>query len=123
MKAFDDGSVPRRYAIAVRFRPIRGRYACRVEKIFSAPGNSMQRSAIFARGNFAIGLFGLSEREITRLRNDATEFRVEAMDALEVNLRQPFGRQLSLAQPARELRHGREGNILIALRKRPRIRI
>ena len=63
VQALDDGGVFCGNAIAKRLGAIGGGDSGGVEKIFSAPGNSVQRAAIFSCGDFGVGLFGLWKGE------------------------------------------------------------
>ena len=118
MEAFDHGSVVFRNAVAERLGAIRGGNAGGVEKIFPAPGNAVQRAAVFSGGDFFVGLFGLGEREIARKRNDAAQLGIELLDAAEVDLREALGSKFALLDPAGELRDGSEGDVGVVRRQR-----
>src|SRR3569833_2257506 len=51
-------------------------------------------------------------------RNDAAQFRIEALEAIEVNGGEAFGGDLAGLDPTRELRDGGEGDVRFAGRKR-----
>ena len=75
-----------RDAIAERLGAVGGRDAGGIEQIFAAPGDAVQRAAIFAGGDFDVGLFGLRERQVARQRDDAAQLGIEALEALEINV-------------------------------------
>ena len=59
VEALDDGGILIGDAVAERLGAVGGGDAGGVEKVFRAPGNSVQRAAIFSGGDFLVGLFGL----------------------------------------------------------------
>ena len=92
MQALDDGGVGCRNAIAEWFGTVGRANAGGIEQVFAAPGNAVERAAIFSGGDFGVGLFGLREGEVSCERDDAAELGIEAFDAFQINLRQAFGR-------------------------------
>ena len=57
-----------------------------------------------AGGDLAVGLRGLRERVVGGHRDEREQLRIEALDAREVDARQPLGRQRARFDPARLLR-------------------
>ena len=51
---------------------------------------------------------------IAREGDDAAEFRIEALEALEIDAGQPLGGELAVFDPAREVRDRREGDVFVA---------
>ena len=80
VKALDDGGVVFGNAIAERLGAISGGNAGGVEKVFSAPGDSVEWTAILPCRDFDVGLFGLLQGEIFRERDDAEKFRIIFFD-------------------------------------------
>jgi hypothetical protein len=74
----------------------------------------MQRPAISSRRNVRVGLFGLRERKILRERDDATELRIEPLDAVQIDVRQTLGGEGLLFDPALQLRHRRKCDVSVA---------
>ena len=93
-------------AVAEGLGAVGGGDAGGVEQIFAAPGDAVQRAAIFSGGDFAVGLFGLREGEVARQGDDAAQLGIEAVDALEINVGEALGSELSRFDPARELGYG-----------------
>ncbi len=77
----------------------------------------MQRPAVAAGRDLGIGLRRLRQREIRRLGDHRPQFRVERIDALEIDAREPLGGELAGFDPARELRDRRESDVGIAGRQ------
>jgi len=82
METLDDGGILRRDAVAEGFCAVGGGDSGGVEKILAAPGDAVKRAAVFADGDFRVGFFGLSEREIAREGDDTAELRIELLDAI-----------------------------------------
>ncbi len=57
-----------------------------VEEVFCAPGNAVERAAIVAGGDFGVGGFGLREGVVAGEGDDAVDFWIEALDAVEVDV-------------------------------------
>ena len=102
------------HAIAERLRAVGGWNSRGVQQILAAPRDAVQRSAIFARGDFLVGLLGLLQREVARQRDDAAQLGIELLQAFQINFGQPLGREFSRLDPARELRHRSKCNVLVA---------
>src|SRR5437762_386166 len=118
VETLDDGGVLRGDAIAERLRTVSGGDAGGVEKILAAPGDALERAAVFSSGDFGVGFFGLRKSKIAREGDDAAEFRIELLDAIEINVREALGREFALLDPARELGDRREGDIGVVRRER-----
>src|SRR5712692_3327103 len=114
METLYDHRVLRRHAISERFCSVSGGDSGSVEKILCAPRDAMQRPAVFACSDLLIGLFGLRERQLARERDDAVQLLIELLQTLQVNAGEPPRSKLSLLDPARQLCHRREGNVLVA---------
>ena len=123
MQTLDDGGISGRNAIAEWFRAIRGANSGRVEQILAAPGNAVERAAIFSGGNFGVGVFGLRESQVFCERNDATELWIEAFDAFQINLRQTLGRKFTRFDPAGKFCERRERDVVFFVRERAGIGI
>jgi hypothetical protein len=61
-------------AVAEGFCPIGGGDAGRIEEIFGSPWNAMQRTAIVAGGDLAVGGASLFECMVRRKGDDAVQF-------------------------------------------------
>src|SRR2546421_2909877 len=114
VEALHDGGIVFGNAVAERLGAIGGRNSGGVQKILAAPGNTVKRSAILAGGDFLVGHFRLSEREIAREGDDATEPGIELFDAPQVDLREALGGEFALLDPARELRYRGKSDVRIA---------
>ena len=64
----------------------RGGIAFYGEQIFCAPGNAVQRTAIFACGDFCVGGPGLGERAFLGEIGEEVQLRVIVLEAVEVHL-------------------------------------
>ena len=118
VKALDDGGVVFGNAIAERFGAISGGNAGGVEKIFSAPGDSVERTAVLPCRDFGVGLLGLLQGEIFRERDDAEKFGIKFFEASEINLREALGGDLFCFDPTRKMGDGRKGNRIVVLGQR-----
>src|SRR5690348_16547611 len=98
----------RGYAVAVGFGSVGGGDSGGVEQVLNAERNAVQRAAVFPGCDLLVGFLRLSEREFPRECNHATQFWVEARDAIQINVRQPFGTEFARLDPARKLPHGSE---------------
>ena len=87
--------------------------ACRVQKVFSAPWDAVQRPPIFPSGDFLIGSFGLSKRQVAGEGNDAAQLGIELLQPGKINLSKPLWTELALLNPKRELSYGCEGDVFI----------
>jgi hypothetical protein len=101
VKAFRNGSVLGRDAIAERFSSVGGADASRVEQVFRSPRNSMEWTTIVSCGDLHIGLAGLREGKIACQGNYAAELGIEVLKAIQVDVGEPLGAKLSLLDPAR----------------------
>jgi hypothetical protein len=54
----------------------------------------VQRTAILPGGDLGVGLLRARERVVLRERDDGAELRIEPLDAAQVDVRQPLGREL-----------------------------
>ena len=93
------------HAVAIRLGAVGGGDAGRVEKVLGAPGNAVQRPAILACRDLLVGLPRLRQRQLARERDDAVQLRVEALQSVQIDVREPLRGDLALLDPARELRH------------------
>ena len=89
------------HAIAKRLGAIRSRNACRIEQVFSSPGNAVQWPTIVSGGNFRVGLFGLLQSQIARQCNDAVQLGVEPLQSVDIDIRQPLRSELAMLDPLR----------------------
>ena len=105
-----------RYAILERLGAPGGGDAGGIEQILHAIGNAVQRPTIVAGSNFLIGFFGLRQCMVGGERDDATQLRIETLDALEIDARKPLGGQRAGLDPARKFAHWREGDVVIIFR-------
>jgi hypothetical protein len=64
------------------------------EQVFCAPGDAVQRAAVFAGGDFFVGFFGLGEGAVLGEGDDEVEFGVVALEAGEVHLGEGDGASL-----------------------------
>ena len=115
------GGVSVGHAIAIRLGAVGGGDAGGVEQVFRAPGNAVQRAAIFAGGDFGVGLLRLCEGVIARERDDATQLGIEALQALEIDAGEALGGELARFDPARKLGDRREGDVFVVGGQRPGI--
>ena len=93
-----------------------------VHQVLRSPGDSVERPAIFAGGDLRVGALRLLQREIARERDGAAQLRVEALEAIEIDLRQPRGGERARLDPAGERAHRRIGDVRLVARQsnRPR---
>jgi hypothetical protein len=97
-----DGGIRFGHSVSEGLRTVRGWNGRGVEQIFAAPGDSVQGTAIVARGYLAVRLLRLGKRELTGQRDDTTQFWVELCDAFEINVREAFRAELASLHPKRE---------------------
>ena len=71
----------------------------------------MQRAAIVARGDLAIGLGRLLERDVLGERHDALQERIESLEPLEIKLGQLGRAHLAASDQGRELDDREEGEL------------
>ena len=121
MEALDHSGVFSGHAVPEGLSTIRGGDVRRVEKIFAAPWNSVQRTAVFTGGNFFVCFVRLSESKVARERDDAAQLGIELLDAFEINAGQPLRGELTLLDPSGELSNRGEGYIGVVVGQRHRI--
>ena len=120
MQAVDHGGVLGRHAIAVWLGAVGGRDAGGIDQIFGAPRDAVQRTAILAGSDLQVRLFGLRQGQVAGERDHAAQLGVEALDAVQIDAREALGGEFARLDPVRELRHRREGKVLIGGRQRVR---
>src|SRR5580698_9716630 len=82
----------------------------------------MQRPTVMASRDLRIGCASLLQRVFSGERDDAMEFRIEALQSAKINLCQLRRSQLAAFNPPRKLPHWSEGNCIFASRQRkPRV--
>ncbi len=81
------------------------------QKIFCAPRQSVQRSAIFSGGNLAVGFLRFGLRAVLRQRDDKFQRRIVALEARQIHVRQRDRRNFLGAYQFGKLAHGAEGNV------------
>ena len=74
----------------------------------------MQRAAIMAGGDFLVGLACLGEGVIAGESNDAMQFGIETLQAIEIDAGEALGGQRLGFDPARKLGHGGIGDGFVA---------
>ena len=121
MQTFHNHSVLRGHAVSQRLGAIGRRNSGCIEKIFCSPRDAMQRTAVLSGGDLGVGLFSLSEREVTCQGDDAAQFGIELLQTLQINLSEAFRAKFALLDPARELYQRGEGNIFVGYRQGSRI--
>ena len=82
VQALHHGGVLIRDAVAEWLGAPGGRNAGGVEQVFAAPRDAVQRAAIFAGGDFGVGLLGLLQGEVARERDDAAQRGIKFFEAL-----------------------------------------
>src|SRR5262249_31775638 len=97
--------------------------ARRIEKILATPGNAMQQATILACGDFLIGPFRLSRSEISRNSDDTAQLGIEPLNAIQIDLSQPFRSDLAFPNPGGQAGYRRERDLIVVLRQRTRIAI
>jgi len=110
-------------SIAERFRAVRGGNSGSVEKILATPGNAVERPPVFAGGDFCVGFFCLRKSEVAREGDDAAEFRIELLDAMDVDVGEALGSKFALLNPARESGDGSVCDVGVVRRERAGIGI
>ncbi len=118
-----NGCVSGGNAITKWLRAVGSGNAGGIEQILAAPGNPVQRPAIFSRSNFLVGLLGLRQRMITGQCDHAMQFGIEALKPVEINIGEPDGSELALFHPARQMRERSKGNVFIVGWERPGIEL
>jgi hypothetical protein len=108
----------RRHAVAIEFGAPGGGDAFRVEQVLHAVGNAVQRSAVAAGGDLAVGLARLRQRVLGRQRDHARRRGRRRRDARQVDAGQALGGQRARLDPARQLRDRGIGDVLVARRQR-----
>src|SRR5947209_19316707 len=73
------------------------------KQVFAAPRNAMQRSAIFAGGDFAVGFARLRLCALVSEGDDAVKLRVESLEAFEIHRGEIAGRDAFCADQLAEL--------------------
>ena len=121
-QARDDRCIHINDAIFERRGAPSGRIALRGVEIFYAPGNSVQRAAIVACGDFLIGLPGLAHGQVFGDGHGAEQLRIQALQAREIHFRQLDGSRLLRANQFRELRHWPVSRVFEILRAIDRFR-
>jgi hypothetical protein len=107
----DDGGILCGDAVLVELGAIGGGDAGCVEEIFAAPGDAVQRAAVVAGGDLAIGLAGLIERDLGRGGDDAAQGGVVVRDAVEIDPGQALGGDLFCGDPMGEMGERGEGDL------------
>src|SRR5262249_55406082 len=82
-----------------------------------------QRPAVLTCVDLLIGLLGLRQRQIGRLRDDAPQLGVETLNPVEIDTGQSLRRELTLSYPTGEQDYRRKCNVFVALWQRPRVGI
>src|SRR5437868_6404340 len=111
------------YAVPERLCAVGCRDTRGIEKVFTAPRDAVQRTAVPAGGDLFICFLRLRKSQVGRQRNDAAQLRIETLDTVEIDLREPFRLELALLNPAGELSDGCESDVFILGRKRAWIRL
>ena len=119
VQAMDHGGILVGHAVAERLGAPGGAHAGGVQQVLAAPGHAVQRSAVLAGGNLAVGLPCLFQCLFLHQRDHAQQLGVMALDAVDVDLRQALGTELARADPVRQVRDRRERDRLVAGRQRP----
>ena len=86
VQALHDGGVFVGNAVAEGLGAVGGGDAGGVEQVLAAPGNAVQRAAIFSGGDFLVGLLRLCESEIAGEGDDAAQLGIELLDAVEIDV-------------------------------------
>ena len=87
MEALHNCSIFGRDPVAEGFGSPGSRDVGGIEQVFNAEGNPVQRSAIVSGSDFFIGFFRLCQGKISRQGDDAAQLWIEALNAVEVDLR------------------------------------
>jgi hypothetical protein len=114
VKAFDHGGVFRGDTIAKWLGAVGGGDSGGVDEVLRAPGDAVKGSSIMARGDFLIRLPGLGEGEVFGEGDNAAQFGIEALEAVEVDVGEALGGELARFDPAGELCDGCERDVGVA---------
>ena len=109
---YDDG-VLLGLAILEGFGAVGRRDSRGVQEILRAPRNAMQRPAILAGGDFFVGLLGLLHGKVASQRDHTVQLGIELLQSLQIDVREALGGEFTRFDPARELRDGRECDVLV----------
>ena len=109
----DHRGVRRGDAVAERLSAVGGRNVFRIEQVFHAVRDAVQRAAVFAGGDLCIRRLRARERVVSGQRDDGANLWVQPFDATEVDIRQSLGCELPRFDPPRQLRHGRERDVVV----------
>ena len=82
------------------------------EEVFGSPGDAVERAAVVAGGEFAVGGGGLREGALFGEGDDEVQRGVVALEAREVELGELDGGELAVAKKLAELADGGEGDLL-----------
>src|SRR6185312_9596101 len=82
------------------------------EQVLGSPGQAVERAAIFAGGDFAVGFACLCEGALLGEIDDEVQYRVVALEAREVHLGEVERRNFAAADKAGQLGNGIEGDVL-----------
>ena len=108
----DDRRVVVEYLLDVRLAAPARDDALRREQILGSPWQPMQRSAIFAGLDLAVGVGRLLDRQIFRERDVEVERRLIALEPIEVHPRQLAGRHETALDQGGQLRDRPERDLL-----------
>ena len=114
MQPLDGHGVPGGHAVAEGFGAPGGRDARGVHEVLGAPGDAVQRAEVAAGGDLRVGPARLAEGQVAREGDDGVDPRLEPLEALQVDPRQALGRERAGLDPAREVAHAGEGDVLVA---------
>ena len=84
------------------------------DDVLAAPRHAVQRSAILAGGDLAVGLLRLTHRQFVGVGDDEIERGVEAAEAIEIHAGQLDRRHLARLEQLREVRERPERDVLEA---------
>src|SRR5579863_8917826 len=117
METLHDHGVLGGDAVPEGFGAVRGWDASGVKKIFGAPRNAMQWSAVFTGSDLRIGVFRLRLRQLASERDDAAQLQIEALQSIEIDVRQPLRGKFFSLDPTRELGQRGERDVLVVRRQ------
>jgi hypothetical protein len=116
VKTLHNTGILRGQAIAIWLGAVRSRYTGRCQGGPSRP-TAMQWASVVSGGDLAVGLLGLRQGQLAGERDDAVQLGIEALQAVQIDACKAFRRELARFDPAGQLRHRSESDVLVSGRK------
>src|SRR6202007_1007508 len=88
IQTFNDGRISIDHLLLKPASSPRGRIMFNGEQVLGTPRNTVKRSAVTSRGDFAVDLFCLCHSALIRKRDEKMKLRIKAFQASQIHLRE-----------------------------------